>query len=74
MQTCIKKVRDQTPPLTLADFRDKALDKTLKAKNPNLYYGNLNIECYYFCQQYKDRFETIRAKKYKRISFVALFL
>ena len=37
----------QTQPAVL-EVREKALDRPLKARNPNLYYGNLYIEWYYF--------------------------
>ena len=40
----------------------------------DLYYGNLHMECYWFCQQCKDFFETTEAKRPNRILFAALFL
>ena len=45
-----------------------------KARFPNLYYGNLHMDCYQFCQQCKDHFETAGAKRPNRILFAALFL
>lgn len=36
-------------------------DKVFKARNPNLYYGSSNMECYYFSQQCKDHFNTAGA-------------
>ena len=53
--------------------RDKALDRPLKAKNPDLYHRSLHIECYHFCRQCKDHFKTAGAKGYKRVSFAASF-
>ncbi len=50
MQMYIDKVRNQTPIAPTAKAREKALNKSLKSKNPNLYYGYLYIECYFFCQ------------------------
>ena len=36
--------------------------------------GKLYMECYNFCQQCKDHFDTAGAKGYKRVFFAALFL
>ena len=35
--------------------------RTLKAKVPEVYYGKLHMDCYHFCQQCKDYFETTGA-------------
>ena len=40
----------------------------------DLYYGNSHLECYYFCQQCEDHFETAGAKGHKRVAFAATFL
>lgn len=40
----------------------------LTPRNPNFYYRNLHMECYYFCQQYNDYLEI------KHVLFVADFL
>ena len=57
------------------ELRENAWDKLLKAKNPDLYYENLYIKCYYFiCQQYKDYFEIAGAKGHKRVPFAAFSL
>ena len=45
---------------------DKALDKPLKARNLDLYYGSLHMEYYHFCRQCKNHFETVGAKGHKR--------
>ncbi len=50
------------------------IDKLLKPQNPDLYYDNLHMECYYFCQQCKDHFEVVGSLVHQRISFVARFL
>ncbi len=50
MRTCIEKVRDQAPTALAApaaEARDDT-DRPLKSRNPDLYYGYLHIECYYF--------------------------
>ena len=36
-------------------------ERPLKAKVPEVYYGKLHIDCYYFCQQCKNHFETTGA-------------
>ena len=46
----------------------------LKARFPKLYYGNLHMDCYRFCQQCEDYFETAGASGPNRILFAALFL
>ncbi len=49
-------------------------NKPLKSWNPNLYYSNLHIECYYFCQQCKDHFEVAESLGHKHVSFAPGFL
>ena len=46
----------------------------LKARFPDLYYGKSHIECYHFCQQCKDHFDTAGATGSNRILFAASFL
>ena len=53
---------------------DSPREKLLKARSPDVYCGKSHIECYNFCQQYKDHFATARAKSPNRISFAAFFL
>ncbi len=50
------------------------IKRPLKPRNPNLYYGHLYMECYYFCQQYKNYFTVVRLLGYKRILFATSFL
>lgn len=71
MKAFIEDWQDSIPPLKL---RDNVLDKPLKAKNSDLYYGNLHIKCYYFCLQYEDHFKTAGAKSHKRVHFVSSFI
>ena len=73
MQTYMETVRNPAlaPP---AEPREEASDRPLKARNPDLYYGNSHMECYYFRQQYEDHFETAGAKGHKRVPFAASFL
>ena len=49
-------------------------EQPFKAWFLDLYYGNLHMDCYRFCPQYKDYFETARVKRPNRILFAALFL
>lgn len=51
MQTYIDKFNNQA--LKIAEARKKAIYILLKARNPNLYYSNLHIECYYFASSVK---------------------
>ena len=36
-------------------------ERPLKAKVPEMYNSKLHMDCYYFCQQYEDYFETAGA-------------
>ena len=49
-------------------------EQPLKARFLDLYYGNSHLNCYRFCQQYKDHFETVGANGPNRVSFAASFL
>ncbi len=79
MWTCIERVRNQVPaaPAALAapaaEARDDT-DRSLKPQNPDLYYGHLHMECYYFYQQCKDYFEVAGLLGHKCVSFAAGFL
>ena len=48
--------------------------RPLKSKVPDVYYGKLHMDCYHFCQQYKDYFETSWATRTNSIFFAAFFL
>ncbi len=78
MWICIERVRAQAPAALAAPAPDvEARDETnrpLKLWNPDLYYGNLYIEYYYFCQQYKDYFKVAELLGHKCVSFAAKFL
>ena len=49
-------------------------ERLLKAKTPETYSGKSHMDCYYFCQQCEDYFETSGATGINRISFAANFL
>ena len=70
MRTYIKRVQDQA---LVGEVRDK-FDKVFKFQNPDLYYDYSYMECYYFCQQYKDNFEITGSQSHKRVFFAAGFL
>ncbi len=72
MQTCIKKVGGQAQ--APSELKEEASERLLKAENPDLYYENSHMECYYFCQQCEDYFETAGAKSHKRVPFAVFFL
>ena len=46
---------------------------SLKAKVLEVYYGKSHIDCYHFCQQCDDYFETIGATGTNRTPFVVFF-
>ena len=64
----------QTPAQTGAEMDAEPCERPLKVRLLDLYYGDLHIECYWFCQQCKDHFDTARAKRMNQIPFAALFL
>ena len=62
----------QVPGRTKIDSEPRK--QPLKARFPDLYYGNLHIDCYQFCQQCEDHFKTAGAKGLNKILFAASFL
>ncbi len=76
MRTYIEKVQDQAPaaPAALIAEAGDDTDRPLKPRNPDLYYGNSNMECYYFCQQCEEHFEVAGSLGHKRVPFAAGFL
>lgn len=61
-----------TAPAAPADAKIN-YDRFVKPWNPKIYYGNLHIECYYFCQQCKEFFKMTRSLSYKCIAFAVGF-
>ena len=77
MQAYMEDRRNPSPaptPAPLAEPQQDVSDRPLKARNPDLYYGNSHIESYHFCQQCEDHFETVGAKGHKRVPFATFFL
>ena len=49
MQAYIKDRRQPTPATASIEPREDASDRSLKTRNPDLYYGNSYMKCFYFC-------------------------
>ena len=49
-------------------------EQFFKAKMPDVYYKKLYMDCYHFCQQCKDYFETPRATRANRTPFAVFLL
>ena len=64
--------QNQAPPP--APIQVELREQPLKARFPDLYYGNSHLDCYRFCQQCEDHFDTAGASEPNRIPFPALFL
>ena len=62
----------QVPGQTKVDL--EPCKQPLRAQFSDLYYGNLYMDCYRFCQQCENHFEIARAKGPNRIPFEASFL
>ena len=52
----------------------KPKEQPFKACFLDLYFGKLYLDCYRFCQQYKDQFDTARANRDNRTPFATSFL
>lgn len=50
--------------LTLMSHKDN-INKLLKPRNFDLYYGHLHIKYYYFYQQYQDHFGVVGLLSHK---------
>ena len=64
----------QTQAQTPAPSQAEPREWYLKAYLPNLYYGNLQLDCYRFCKQCEDHFDTAGATGSNRIPFASSFL
>ncbi len=69
----MEKAQALAAPAPDIEARDNA-NRPLKSRNPDLYYGNSHIECYYFCQQYEDHFKVVGLLSHKHVLFAAGFL
>lgn len=52
----------------------KPQERPFKARFPDLYFGKSHMDCYHFCQQCGDHFNTAQATGTNRTSFAASFL
>ena len=59
---------------TQAQVLAKPQERLLKARTPETYWGKSPIECYHFCQQCEDHFETFGATGTNCTPFTASFL
>lgn len=57
MKTFIEMAKNQATVSVSATVREKISEKSLKARNRDLYYDNSNMEYYYFYQLSEDHFE-----------------
>ena len=48
--------------------------RLLKARTSETYFGKSHMDCYHFCQQCEDYFETSGATEMNRTPFAATFL
>ena len=67
-------LENQNQAQTPAPVQAEPREQPLKARFPDLYYGNSHMDCYRFCQQCEDHFETAGATGNNRIPFAASFL
>ena len=65
----MKVFMETTQAQALADPRERPL----KTRTPETYWGKSHMECYYFCQQYENHFETSDATGMNHTLFAALF-
>ncbi len=74
MRTFIEKTQATAALAASATKARNNTDRPLKPQNPDLYYGHLYMECYYFCQQCEDHFEVAGSLGHKRVPFAIGFL
>ena len=49
-------------------------ERSFKARTPETYWGKSHMQCYHFCQQCEDHFETSGSTRMNRTPFAASFL
>ena len=75
IQKDLQKITELCINLFLVGNRQKGIRKSqLKAQFPNLYYEKLHMECYHFCKQYENYFDTAGTTGSNRTLFAAAFL
>ncbi len=74
MQTFMERVQALAASAVSDVEARNNIDRLLKSQNPNLYYSNLHIEYYYFCQQCENYFEIAGLLSHKHVPFATRFL
>ena len=77
MQTYMDTVKNQTQVQALVQVPPPQVEpkeKPLKVHFLDLYFGKLYLDCYRFCQQCKDYFDTSRVNRDNCTPFAAFFL
>lgn len=72
MDTVKNQVQVQAPAPTIPALGEPK-EQPLKAQFPDLYFGKSHLDCYRFCQQCEDHFDTARANRDNH-TFAAPFL
>ena len=67
-------LKAQIPAQTALKVDLESYKQSFKSWFPDFYYRNLHIECYWFCQKYKNHFKTAEAKRPNKITFAGLIL
>ena len=65
--------QNQNQALPPTPIQAEPWEQPLKAQFPDLYYKNSYLDCYHFCQQCEDHFDTAGASGPNRIPFTASF-
>ena len=68
-------IEDRRPPISAqAPALVEPKEQSVKARFLDLYFGKSHLDCYWFCQQYQDHFDTARANRDNRTPFATFFL
>ena len=66
--------QNENQALSLTPIQEELRKQPLKARFLDFYYKNSHLDCYCFCQQCEDYFDTARVSGPNRIPFAASFL
>lgn len=69
MDTVKNQVQAPAPPAPL-----EPIERTPKARYPELYSEKSRLDCHRFCQQYENHFDAAGATGINRTYFAAMFL
>lgn len=73
MWTFIERAQAPAALEVLAAEARNNIDRFLKLRNLDLYYGHLHIEYYYFCQQCENHLEVAGLLGHKCVLFTIVF-